>query len=219
MYLYKTLFLTSAFLAVAGFAAADEVIYQVDTNTSSISGVTGYIDVQFEPSSTPDTATASLLHFSTGGTPVGAPVYDFGTDIGATSGSIAGGLVTQQNQYGSDYFQEFTFANTFDFDLVLDGSAGDDGTVFALSFYGSDGMTPLLTTNTPPNCPDGNTCDGSAGEIFFNPDGTMTLTSYPDPNGYADVGITSAPEPQSWLLLLSSGAGLILLSRLKKRAA
>ena len=229
MYLYKTLFhktllLISACLATAGLAAAAPVIYYIDANTSSISGTSGYIDFQLAPGLAPQDATAHIEDFSTDGSVTGPPVYDFGATLtGGTTGSITSGLITMNNVPGNDYFQGFMFQNSFDFAVVLDGPAIESptgtagGSTFALSFYANDGATPLLTTNTGSSGAPGSTCDGSAGEIFINANGTATPMAYADTNGNYDVGLMVAPEPRSWLLLLgAAGLGLVFRRRVTK---
>lgn len=190
-------------MAMPAFA---DVIYGVTVDTSSQLGNSGYVDLQFNPSSfTTQTANAAVTNFSTDGT-----LDVFGDDpFDGTSGDVTGtlpGTVSFDNGTATnEYTQGMTFGNTISFNVDLSGPAidlanGDGGGSFFLTFYDPSGNT-LLTNNS----------NGPAFEVDINPDGSTTATAYPDPDGGPSVvtyagptDVTPTPEP-SLALLLAGG--------------
>ncbi len=209
-------------VALAGIgspAAWADIMYSLTVNTSTVTGDSGYLDLQLAPGdATTQDATADVTAFSTDGTLVGAPSLNFGGASGA-SGALPG-EVTIDNVPGNDYFQGFLFGTKLAFDVSLGGLAiespngtSDSGNTFALTFYGSDGSTPILTTNT---------VDGSAAEIFVNLNGTTTPVTYPaTPGGASAVVIQPAvspvPEPSSLLELGTMLAAITALGLTRSR--
>lgn len=192
--------------------ASQAAIYQVTVNTSSLAGTAGNVDFQFNPgggSTQPGLVTISSF---SGGTVVGTA---------STFGGVAGNLpatVTIDNSGGlNDYFQAFTFGNSFSFALQFSGpdvnapnGTATSGSAFGLSLYNAGGDTPLLTNNA----------DGFIATANVNLDGTVTISTYPSSGAgsapVATIVSTSTPEPTTLTLfaapLLAVG-GLALRRR------
>jgi hypothetical protein len=182
-------------IAVIMFAATSafaDYSYNFDVNTSSVMGQTGYIELQFNPGISSGSASAVITNFTSDGTFGGAP---------AVTGAVTGALpttVTINNTTGwNDYYQAITFGNGVQFSLNLAGSPDNS---FGLSFYGSDGVTPLLTSD-----PSGfaTTIDMNANSAAIN-------------NNSSQVSVAATPIPAAaWLF----GSGLMGLAGIRRRMA
>lgn len=174
--------------------------YFIDTNTSTLSGDQGYIDLQFNALSGAQNATAAIQNFSTNGLLNPATIVYAGDASGSLAGtvSIANGALHASGY--NDYNEALKFGSLTQFEITLSGPAlnspnGSPASTFALSFYAADDSTPLLSDDP----------SGASATITINPNGSDTIESFPDPNGGLDTRIiASAPEPLS-LLLLSLG--------------
>jgi hypothetical protein len=171
----KTLFL---FLLCFGVLTASPVSFQVDVDTSSISGLTGGVDFQYnygDPSADASFVTIDL--FTPGGQLNGVPSI-----IGAVAGTLPGNVRIDNIGAFNDYFQGFTFGNSLGFLVTFttpatSGSAVS-GSTFAFSMYGADGATPLLA-----NDPSGAYAIGSVdtnGAVSF---------SAPEPGTFSLIGL------------------------------
>jgi hypothetical protein len=157
---------TLAVLSVQPAAAA--VAYLVTVNTPANVGTNGSIEFQFNPgNSSSQPATAAILQFTADGTLNGPPAI-----AGNVSGALPG-TVTLVNSTGfNDYFQGYTYGQTFSFVLVLSGPAIDSpngtataGSTFCLSLWSDpNGMTPILVQDAA----------GCNGSVNVNLNGSTT---------------------------------------------
>ncbi len=157
-------------------------IYNIDINTSALTGTDGAIYFQFNPGLNSDLASISIDPFSIDapGVLTGSPV----TDGGVTGSLTALPLVIDNSGGLNDYLQFLTFGSTISFRVAFNVPSvllGDSGSMFVFALTASDGLTPLLTLDP----------SGNLGEIDYNLDGTFTATSLADA-----ANISSAvPEP------------------------
>jgi hypothetical protein len=185
--------LLSIYLASLGQAA--ELLVPITVNTSSISGTSGSIDLQFNPGPlVTQTADMMIVNFASNGTLVpGAQL------TGGVSGALPGSLTFNNSTAYNDYFQDFTFGSTLSFTVVLYGPAvtspngtATSGSAFALSLFSDPaGTVPTLTTDT---------ADGFTTVVNLNLNGGATVTNY---SSQTTAGPVSTPEPGSFALLLA----------------
>lgn len=153
-------------------ARAASVTYSAAIDTSTLAGMTGSLDFNFEPGpfgSRP--ATLQIHRFNGDGSPSG-----LATLTGDAGGSLPSDLQFDNGTGYNDYFQAFTFGSLLSFDIMLSGPALDSasgnnsGSTFAFSiFSNTNGTMPALTSNT---------IDGYAITVDINADGSTTLRNY-----------------------------------------
>lgn len=147
--LHSMTLLSVAVLACAcAIPAAAQVKYFVTVDTSSVSGMSGIVDMQFNPGGASEVATAQVVGFTVnGGSVSGSP-----TLMGDAAGTLPGTLAFQNTAPDNEYYQNITFGSSVTFELVLSGPAitspngSTDGTSFFLSFY-TPGFGAILLTN------------------------------------------------------------------------
>ncbi len=189
----KLLVLVLAMSAVTSSALADMFDFSVDT--SSVSGQFGYIDLQFNPGvSTLGAASAVISNFASDAT------LGLVQPSGDVSGTLPAVVTINNTTQFNDYFQALTFGTTTSFDLNLSGAFGSS---FELSFFGSDGQTPLLTTDQ---------INGFATTVDFNQGGSMVT------NSSSMVTVNAVPVPGAVWLFSTAIAGLGLFGRRKAAA-
>jgi hypothetical protein len=203
----KFLVATSIVVGLLGAqpTAFGALTYLVTVDTSSISGQSGWMDMQFNPGGLPIvTGSATVSQFFTDGTLNPASIVLTGGSIGDVSPPTS--LVQLNNSTGlNDYFESIVFGSTLSFHVTLDGDILTPpigtlaGTSFSLSFYDSAITQSLL--NDPGDF------TGSAARIDVLFDGTIDLL----PSTSA-ASITLVPEPAS-LGLLAAGAAMMMLRR------
>lgn len=180
-------------IAVIMFAASSAFASYVEdfnVNTTSVSGQTGYLELQFNPGSSLGVATASVTNFVSDAVLNPASIQTIG-DVG---GSLPG-TVTINNTYGwNDYFQQVTFGSNLNFQLALSGAAGNS---FGLSFWDATGTNSILTSDA---------VNGFAATVDLNANG-ITVN-----NNSSEVTPTPIPAA-AWLL----GSGLMGLAGIRKR--
>jgi hypothetical protein len=164
-----------------------------DVNTSSLASKTGYLELQFNPGMELGPATAVVSNFR------GAPISEAAILTGAVTGDILSTLTLNNTNAWNDYFQHLTFGQTLHFSLNLSGNIGN---TFALSFFGTDQITPLLTND--PN--------GLASVVDFNANG-VAINSLSK-----EVNVTPTPIPAAAYLLGTGLIGLIGLRRNGRRS-
>jgi hypothetical protein len=188
-------------------AAFGAVTYQVTVDTSSISGQSGWMDMQFNPGGLPIvTGSAVVSNFFTNATLNPASIQLTGDCTGDVSPPTS--LVQFHNSTGlNDYFESIVFGSTLSFHVTLDGDIFSPpngtlyGSTFSLSFYDSAITQSLLDDFT-----------GSAARIDVLYDGTVALV----PSTSAASITLLVPEPAS-LGLLAAGAVMLLLRQKSKR--
>ena len=182
------------------------VTYTVTANTSAISGVDGYLDLQLEPGPvSTNLATALITGFTTNGTLMGAASL-----TGDVTGQLPATLHFDNQTVFNDYFQGIDFGTTATFTVTVDGPTpvGAGPSAFNIAFYAADGATPLLTVSP----------DGNAGQIVINPDGTTTVTTFASGQGLDSAltispAMSTIPEPSNQALIGLSFAVALLLGR------
>ena len=203
----RTLFLT-ALLASTPAWPASVITFTVETNTSSLAGESGYIDLQFNGLSGAQSASVAITNFTTTG------ILELGTITyaGDASGTLAGTVNiangASNNSGYNDYNEALTFGSQTEFTIALSGPAisasnGSPSSTFALSFYASDDTTPLLSGDP----------SGASADITINPNGSETVSNFPAAGGLDDTRVVSSvPEPSPNFMLVIGGAMLIIVN-------
>jgi hypothetical protein len=191
-------------------SASADFTYQITADTSSLNGTAGNLDFQFNPGdSSAEAATAVITNFQA----VGGTLALSNVLTGDASGLLPGTLTLDNGTAYNDAFQGLTFGTSISFDLTLSGPAlnspgGNVGSSFAFSLYASDGVTPLLTTDT----------NGSVVTVNVNPDGTASVLTFAQSAGNnmpvaSAAPVSSVPAPPSIVLLLSAVPAALVLWR------
>jgi len=193
-------------------AKAASITYQVNFDTSSVSGTAGFLDFQFNPgNNTSFAATAQINGFSPdGGSLSGAPSIS-----GDVTGTLPGTVTFVNDTALNELFQGFNFGSSFSFQLMLSGAGigapnvgATAGSIFGIGIY-DNGQNPVLT--------DQGATTGFAAEVFLNTDGTVSTTSFPAAPGAgssaASFSPVLVPEPGTIGLLGVGLAGVVLLIR------
>jgi hypothetical protein len=206
-------FLVSAMVLSSFAAARADIVYQINVNTSSISGTAGSLDFNFNPGLlVTQAASLNILNFASGGTLGGGPSV-----IGDVSGGALPATLTFDNGTPfNDYFEGFTFGSSLMFDVRLYGPAvnspdgtSTSGSTFAFStFSDAAGTIPTLTSDLT---------DGFAATIDVNLDGTATVTNF-SPQTAIGSPVSEVPEPSSLLLLGTEVALAAFFLRKRRRA-
>jgi hypothetical protein len=196
-----------ALLASTPAWSASVITFTFETDTSSLAGESGYIDLQFNALSGAQSATAAITNFTTTGTlEPGAITY-----AGDASGNLAGAVTiangASNNSGYNDYNEALKFGSLTEFTITLSGLAlsasnGSPSSTFALSFYASDDATPLLSTDL----------SGASVAITINPNGSATVATFPNAVGVDDTQlVSSVPEPPPHLMLVIGAIFVIAL--------
>ena len=202
----KIQLLSFALILFAATGAFASTSYNVTVDTSSLSGLTGYLYMQYISVNGVD-STATVSAFSTDGA-LASSASSSVVDGSAVSGSLTDSpyTVTFANTNGvNDYNHGITFGSTLSLILTLSDavSGGIDGgaSTFSLSLFADeDGTTPLL-----------NTSDDYAGLL-------LTINLVNDGSSSYEVLVSQAnvspvPVPAAiWLF----GSGLLGLAGLKR---
>lgn len=190
----------SATLLLAGGAQASLITYEIDVNTTSLSGEAGYLDFQFNAGNTPfDPASATITNFTTNGVVTG--VSPLAPTTGDVTGSLAGTLVINNDGFPNEYTPGIIYGSFFDVFVTLDipvvsGTALGDN-IFTLDVQDSN-FNSLLSNDVP------------AVEIDLNAiTGDPTVSNN---NLSGDVTVSQTPEPAS-LLLIASGLIALVVRR------
>jgi len=184
-----------AVLMFAATSAFADYSYDLNVNTSSVAGLPGYMDIQFDPGISHAAATAAITYFNSDA---------LLTSPAALSGGAAGQLpaaVTINNTTGyNDYFQAVTFGNTMDLGVHVTG-AGANSSSFALSFLDSAQANALLTNDQ---------VNGYATVINGTPNGPVVT------NNSSQTVVTATPIPAAAYLFGSGLMGLVGIRRKMK---
>ena len=186
-------------LGWGGRARADftTITYGVTVDTSSLSGTTGLVDFQFNPSDTVvDELTATVSNFD----PVAGLLAGTLSTSGDVSGTIAPGPLTltyDPDNGFNDANQALTFGNTLSFDVVFSGNLTNPNpsAEFSLNLYDSD-YNSLLALDQ----------NGTSNLLIdVNSDGTQTITAVTETTvSPEDIGPITVPEPSSLLLVCTA---------------
>lgn len=198
--------LTALFLCSASSAIAAPITYDVSVNTSSISGIAGSVDFQFNPGPlVTQAASLQILNFTSNGTLAGGPVL-----TGDVAGTLPGTLTFDNGTAFNDYFEGFTYGSTLSFQASLYGPAlsapdgtSTSGSTFAFSMFSdAAGTMPALTADTT---------EGFAFTIDVNLDGTTTVTNFSAQTTVVPATAPpTVPEPGT-LVLMAVGIGIWLV--------
>lgn len=201
----STQILRRAALALALSASASlaqAATMHVELDTGFLSGLNGFLDLQF--GSNNGAVAASALVSGLSGVDASAPVL-MGDVTALPGGAYRFGNSTDFN----DLFQSLHFGGKVSFNVSFSGlpdaSASPAASPFSVGLYGDDGVTVLGNAD-------------AAGSVLH-------LSWLPDANGVGSVStqvvdatavhaVTAVPEPSAWLML---GAGLGLLGLLRRR--
>jgi len=185
-------------VALATAPGLADSMYEISIDTSSLpAGALGFIDLSFNGGFP---ATATIDNF-TGATVNGAMLFTQGTISGTLPGEVSIG------DDNADYNEGIAFGSSIDFLLTLSGTpSGVDGDTFAVSFFGTDDATPLLTADEN---------DGFLVKFDLDTLGNVTVTAFDSPTGGPSLASAAAvPEPAGVSLLL---AGLFCAGWLQRR--
>lgn len=133
----------AAFVMFTCTSAFASFSYDFNINTASVAGQTGYIELQFNPlnptwgDSSWGAASAMITNWASDA------VLRSSTVTGAVTGSFPAVTINNTSQLNR-YFQLVTFGNFAKFSLNLTSADADE---FRLSFWDTNRITPLLTTD------------------------------------------------------------------------
>ena len=201
----------SAALLLAAGAHADQINFEINVNTTSLSGQSGFLDFQLDTggSGTWDPAIATLTNFTTDGTLTGA-LPDIGNLLG--SGSLPGtvSLNTGANSQFNEHTEGFTYGTFFDVFLNLTiptvSGTATAGNSFTLNAQDS-GFNNLLVNqilSSPVNLVEIDLDAVTGAPIILN-------------NSAGNFAVvTFTPEPASWLFMATGLVGLIARRRFRR---
>jgi len=202
---WKGVFATGCFaFALLAPAAHADAIFSIDTNTSSITGQSGYMDFAFSYYDGAAGAIATITAFSSDATLGGCSA---GCLTGDVSGELPGTVVVSNGAPAGpidDLYEEPVIWGTYiEFVVTLSGpglstSGETASSTFALTYYDSL-YDPLLSADA----------SGASAMLTVEPDQSVSTETFADTNGGFDTTLAAnspAPEPSSWLLF---GCGLL----------
>lgn len=186
-------------------ASALAETYRVVVDTNALNGTNGFLDFQLNPANlSAPSGAAQITDFIGSVSLLSAPLIE-----GNVAGLLPGAITLANSTPFNDYFQSVQFGNSFSFTLDFSGDflslPSLSGTSFALSLYGADAVTPLLTT------------DVSGSVLRFElAASNATFETFPATIGGAPiVQVAPVPLPAAAWLLLSGVIGLARMARRK----
>lgn len=194
----KRLFVLVLLGALSVSAAHAALVYQIDVDTASISGTTGFVDLQFNPgTAAAPSATATVTAFSLSGA-----LAQFGgfTDLTGDVVLLAPAMLPSfgNSTVFNDALGQATFGSVLHLQLGFDGpwlnASGNVATGFSLFLLGQN-FEALL-----PGDP-----GGAVVQIDLAPGGTVNVSNLAG----APVSVSQVPLPASWVLITG---GLVLLA-------
>lgn len=198
----KIKLLVIALIMFAASSAFASLSYDVNVDTSGLTGTSGYLYLQYNTGmiNNSGTTTATVSNFTTDGTLGATAPGAFSNSGQYVTGTLPATVTfTSGNLATNDYNQAITFGSNLNFNLLLpNGATQNQGTTFVVSLFQDPlGATPLKTS------------DGNLLLISLNTDGTASVTA-------EDPGTTATPTPipaAAWLL----GSGLMGLAGIRRR--
>jgi PEP-CTERM motif len=194
-------------------AKGESVISAVRVDTSSISGTTGSLDLNFNPGPlVTQPASLQILDLTSDGMLAGnCPCV-----TGDVTGQLPSTLTFDNGSGFNDYFDNFTFKQSMSFHVSFYGAAlstpdgtSTSGSTFAFSMFSDAvGIIPTLTTDTT---------DGFAFTINVNFDGTTTVTNYSSQTSVNPLNGAATPEPSTLALIGIGGVVFAGFVRRRKR--
>lgn len=183
----------ASLLLLASIVSADPVAYNVNINSTAISGTSGSFEFNFSPGpGVAQSASLQIVNFSSDGSIVGAPQL-----TGDVGGGLPGTLTFDNGTDFNDYFDGFTYGAHLSFTVLLFGPAlsapdgtSNSGSEFALSLYSDPAGTMSILSNNP--------VDPFAFTIDVNLDGSTTVANYSSQTTLTPSGV---PEPGTLVLL------------------
>jgi hypothetical protein len=189
-------------VALAGPGYAMPLDYQITVDTSTLTGTTGYVDLQFNPGTlTAPGAQAALSGFG------GPTLLSGDPQTGATgnvTGALPGPLLFSNTTVYNDFFQAVTFGTTTTFNVNFSGAfttaSSGSNTTFSVSLYDASGTNPIFTT-------DPSAFGGSFLRMDLAPGGGVTtFNTAINPSA---VSVAAVPIPAAVVLFGSGLVGLV----------
>jgi len=175
----------------------------ITTNTTSIAGQSGYIDLQFNALSGAALDTVIAFDFATDGALGGCPGTcsgSFGDASGDLLTTVTIGNGAVDNSGVNDFNEGLTFGTFTQFILTIPTptAGGTADSTFTLSFFASDDATPLLSADAL----------GRSATFTVDPSGAVSLLTYQDSMSNFDTTVGIIPEPSSFALALGAISAL-----------
>src|SRR6266478_3730883 len=117
---HRTLLLFLTVLLAGISPALATISYQVTIDTSSISGNAGFLDFEFNPGGSSQSAFAMVSNFSPSGSLSNSPSI-----VGNVTGTLPPAITITNSTFFNDYFAGFTYGASLSFALTLGGPAID----------------------------------------------------------------------------------------------
>jgi hypothetical protein len=181
--------------------------YDVNLNTSSLSGTSAQLAFDFIDGGPPSNTT-TISAFSTNGT------LGSSSTTGGVSGTLPGNVTLTDSSFFNEYLQNITLATNLSFHLDATNTPPGLGSIpdsFSFFLLAQNTSLPLFTTSDP---------TGSDALFALDLNGTTqgTLAVFSVPNHEVTFSVTSpvtaVPEPSTWLLL---GSGVLVLAFVKRK--
>jgi hypothetical protein len=183
-------------IAVGAPAALAGPQYQVSIDTSTLSGSSGFLSLNFIGGGDLGQSVASVSNFR--GNFVGTPLYD-----GDVVGDVSNGVTLSNSSFLSIFDQAVTFGGLFAFNVSFESGNELFGTVFSAALL-NDARDGFLGADA-----DLFTIDLVPGE----PDAVAVLAP-----GLAQVAqVAEVPEPGEWLLLATGLLLIVATRRMQQR--
>ena len=185
---------------VCTVAARADAIYTLSVDTSSISGISGSIDLQFDGSPESPDAGATISAFASDGI-----LGPQGSSAGNFSGQLPGSVTLTINGtfQANEYNQIITFGSFVSFQVDLAGNPPPAGNSFALSFFNLSNTSGVLPGNFFGEVAEIDVNETNIGTQIFGPSTSI-------------VSASNTPEPGGLLLFFGALAGWVIQIKRKR---